>query len=134
MHAGLLRLVAIGAISWLVVACSPSAEPRGAVTEPVDLFWYARRGSDDYVRIPGFRTMKDCAQAGQSMTRLITEERESACDIAASFAGAAEAADDSVGCKEIVEIRAPWFECGTRCRPWDADPKIARCKTTEEHR
>lgn len=129
-----MRFVLILAICFFAGGCGPRDEPRGAVKEPVDLFWYAQERSDDFVRIPGFRTMADCNQAGASMTRLIKEERISSCEIAAGLAGVKEGEGDQPGCDDIVGLRKPWYECGVRCRPWDAKRSVARCKTTEEHR
>ncbi len=129
-----MRFVLILASCIVAFGCAPEDEPKGAVQEPVDLFWYARKGSDDFIRIPGFRTMADCAQAGASMTRLIKEERTNSCEISAGLAGVENDGDEQTSCEDIIDVRKPWFECGVRCRPWDANPNISRCKTTEEHR
>jgi hypothetical protein len=123
------RWPVLAAVSCMLLGCGPHGEPRGPVDEPVDLFWYSQSGSDDFLRLPGFRTMEDCAQAGHSMSRLITAERESSCEIAASIAG-----NEDFDCGQVVQVRDPWFECGVRCRAWESNPKMALCKTTKEFR
>lgn len=117
----------------VLAGCGPADEPRGAVREPVDLLWYGQEGSDDYIRIPGFRTMEDCAQVGASMSRVALAERENACDVALAIVNEIRP-DLDTDCAYIAELGKPWFECGTRCRPWEANSRVLRCKDVQEHR